>query len=63
MEERENRGGGGAAGAAETLGVTQASGTPRPLRSGWKESREPARRRRTVGVGTPALGWGASGSC
>lgn len=61
MEERENRGGGGAARAAETLGVTQASGTPRPLRLALKESREPARRRRTVGVGTPALGRGAGG--
>lgn len=45
------RSGGGAAGAAETLGVTQAPGAPRPLGCGWKESREPARRRRAVGVG------------
>lgn len=64
VEERENRGGGGAARAAETLGVTQASGTPRPLRPALEESREPARRRRTVGVGvgTPVLGGGASRS-
>ena len=56
VEERENRGGGGAAGTAETLGVTQASGTPRPLGSGWKEARETARRRRAVGM--EILGWG-----
>ena len=63
-EKREHRGGGGAAGAAETLGVTEASGTPRPLHSGSKESREPARRRRMVGVGTRVgLGGAASGSC
>lgn len=58
MEELENRSGGGAAGAAETLGVTETFGTPRPLRLGLKESREPARRQRTVGVGTPVLGGG-----
>lgn len=57
-EKREHRGGGGAAGAAETLGVTEASGTPRPLHSGLKESREPARRRRMVGVGTRVGGGG-----
>lgn len=63
MEERETRGGVGAAVAAETLGVTQASGTPRPLGSGSKESREPARRQRTMGVGT--LWWvgSANRSC
>lgn len=59
-EEREHQGGGGAARAAETLGVTQASGTPRPLHSGLKESREPARRRRMVGVGT-RVGYGGGG--
>lgn len=57
--ERENRGGVGAAVAAETLGVTQASGIPRPLGSAWKESREPARRQKDDGGGDFWGEWGA----
>lgn len=62
MEERESRGGGGAAGVKETLGVTQASRTPRPLGCGWKETREAARRRRAVGMGTLGWGWEQAGA-